>query len=72
MTLASGKGWIPPTRKQEIAMSTKPVKGIRLDKKSGQIVKTPPRMAAGQKRNKALKTARLAKKWAEKSKGAKP
>jgi hypothetical protein len=34
----------------------------------GKVVKRPPRMAAGQKKNKALKAARLAKKWAERSK----
>jgi len=65
MTLYLGPGWMPVTRKQEQDMSTLPVKGLRLDKKSGQFVQTKP---AYRTKNKALKTARLAKAWAEKSK----
>jgi ribosomal protein S30 len=34
----------------------------------GKVVKRPPRMPAGQKKNKALKASRLAKQWAERSK----
>ncbi len=68
MTLYLGPGWMPVTRKQEQDMSTLPVKGLRLNKKSGQVVQTKTTYRG---RNKALKTARLAKAWAEKSK-AKP
>lgn len=48
-------------------MTTKSVKGYV--EKDGKLVKKAPKMAAGQKRNKALKTARLAKQWAQKSRG---
>jgi hypothetical protein len=47
-------------------MSTKPLTGYRIV--DGKIVKRPPRMPAGQKKNKALKASSLAKQWAEKSK----
>jgi len=72
MTLASGRGWIVPTRKQELQMATKPITGYRVSNDLSKptkfkLSKKPPKMA----RNKAMKTARLAKKWAEKSR-AKP
>lgn len=57
-------------------MTTKPITGYRIKWSDNdpskptkvKISKKPPKMAAGQKRNKTMKTARLAKKWAERSK----
>jgi hypothetical protein len=36
--------------------------------KDGKVIKSQPRQPAGQARNQRMKTARLAKKWAERSK----
>jgi hypothetical protein len=36
---------------------------------AGKIVKRPPKMAAGQKRNQTMKASRLTKAWAAKSRG---
>lgn len=48
-------------------MTTKALgSGYRI--KDGKVVKKAARIPAGQAKNKAMKTARLAKAWAEKSK----
>jgi hypothetical protein len=47
-------------------MTSKPVSGITI--KGGKVKSNPPRMAAGQKRNKAMKAAREEKAWKAKSK----
>ena len=64
MSLASGRYWINPRREKD--MPTKPITSHRI--KDGKLVAKPPRMAAGQAKNRKLKTARLAKAWAERSK----
>lgn len=48
-------------------MTTKPITSHRLTK-DGKLVAKPPRMAAGQKRNKAMKQARQEKAWKAKAK----
>ena len=54
MSLGSGRGWITP------------VKGYKVQ--DGKLVKKPPRMAAGQARNKHQQAARKAKAWQSRSK----
>lgn len=52
-------------------MSTKPLTGfVHVTDKEGKVrvVKRPPRMAAGQKRNQAMKANREEKAWRAKSK----
>jgi hypothetical protein len=46
-------------------MTTKPITGYRI--KDGKVVKAKPSLPAGQAKNKAMKSQRLAKAWAEKS-----
>jgi hypothetical protein len=69
VSLYLGPGWLPVNRKQEQDMATKSLgPTFRLDKSSGKITKRPPRVAAGQKRNKIAKATREAKAWKAKSK----
>lgn len=68
MTLGSGRYWITPTRRAEMASTI----GKRYKIEDGKVTKKPPRMAAGQRRNAEGKAASLAKRWARKSKGKRP
>ncbi len=45
----------------------KPLTNVSI--KGGKVKVNPPKMAAGQRRNKAMKAAREAKAWKGKSKG---
>lgn len=47
-------------------MTTLPIRNITI--KGGKVQTKPPRMPAGQKRNKAMKAAREEKAWKAKSK----
>lgn len=53
-------------------MTSKPITGYRLDKKTGKLVKNPARMAAGQRQNIEAKAARLEKLWRGKDVKIKP
>ena len=63
MSLGSGRHWISPTRKREEAMTSKPVRGVVV--RDGKV---KPK-SSYTTRNRQLKSARLAKAWATKSKG---